>query len=86
MSVKDIETAIMQLSPDEVAALADWLENFRVQKRTGETLNDISTLYSESLKKDGGLTAFSGAQEDLHDYSAEELAAMEEGQYERPLR
>lgn len=42
--------------------------------------------YEQSLREGGELTALSDAQADIHEYSAEELAAMEAGAFERPLQ
>lgn len=39
----------------------------------------VANLYARSIAEGGELTAFSHAQEDLHEYSAEELAAMDAG-------
>jgi plasmid stability protein len=47
--------------------------------------NTLASLYAYSLSTDGDLTALSAHQEDVHDYSADELAAMQAGQFERPL-
>jgi hypothetical protein len=84
MSVKEIESLIEQLAPDEFAELMDWL---RARATHSEiSVDEIATLYDDSLKSGGEFTAFSNAQEDLHEYSAEELAAMKAGEFERPLR
>jgi hypothetical protein len=41
--------------------------------------------YSQSLKQNGELTASTRFQEDIYEYSRAELAAMEAGEFERPL-
>ena len=46
----------------------------------------MAPLYAESLAAGGELTAASNGQQDIHEYSAEELAAMEAGEFEQPLR
>jgi hypothetical protein len=47
------------------------------------TLNE---LYAQSLANSGELTALTTAPGDIYEYSAEDLAAMESGEFERPLR
>jgi hypothetical protein len=46
----------------------------------------MAPLYAESLATGGELTAATTAPGDFHEYSAEELAAMEAGKFEQPLR
>jgi hypothetical protein len=45
----------------------------------------LSSFYARSLATGSDLTAFSAHQEDIHEYSADDLAMMEAGQFERPL-
>ena len=55
-------------------------------KRRGVKASDkVGALYWNSLSQSGELTASTRFQEDLHEYSAAELAAMEAGEFERPL-
>jgi hypothetical protein len=49
-------------------------------------LEEIAALYEQSLAEGNELTAATSAPSDLHEYSAEELAAMENGEFEQPLR
>ena len=44
----------------------------------------IAALYADSIATGGELTALSSGQEDIHQYSADELAAMEGGLFENP--
>ncbi len=50
------------------------------------TPNSAAQLYAQSFARHGELTAFSNAQEDLHEYSADELALMESGAFAGPLQ
>lgn len=55
-------------------------------KRRGvKTSDKVGALYWNSLSQSGELTASTRFQEELHEYSADELAAMEAGEFERPL-
>ena len=55
-------------------------------KRRGVKATDkVGVLYWDSLSQGGELTASTRFQEDLHEYSAAELAEMEAGAFERPL-
>jgi hypothetical protein len=48
--------------------------------------NSAGQMYTQSFAQSGELTAFSDAQEDLHEYSADELALMESGAFAGPLQ
>jgi hypothetical protein len=55
-------------------------------KRRGVKATDkVGALYWDSLAQGGDLTASTHFQEDVHEYSPAELAAMEAGEFERPL-
>ena len=43
MSVKELETAIAQLAPDELAELTDWFDDFRAQTEKEVLLPDADT-------------------------------------------
>jgi hypothetical protein len=63
-------------------------------KRRGVAIDKVSiekadsgaAVYSDSLSNGGELTASSASQEPLHEYSAGELAAMDAGEFQRPLQ
>ncbi len=48
--------------------------------------DEIVSYYVESLAAQGDFTASTRFQEDIHEYSLEELAAMERGEFRRPLQ
>jgi predicted DNA-binding protein len=87
-------TLTIEVAPEEEQALA------AKARRNGQTVNEylrdlvkrdvevveVETLYAESLATDGDLTASTRIQEDVHEYSPDELATMEAGLFERPLR
>jgi hypothetical protein len=55
-------------------------------KRRGVKATDkVGALYWDSLSQGGELTASTRFQDDVHEYSRDELAAMEAGAFERPL-
>ncbi len=58
----------------------------RITRRRITESNGAAREYSRSLQSVGELTAFTRFQEDIHEYDAAELAAMEAGEFERPLR
>lgn len=76
------ESGLSQASVVEVA-LRD------MAKRRGVKVSDagreVAARYAESLATDGELTASSRFQEDIHQYGAEELAALERGEFEKPV-
>jgi len=57
MDVKEIETAIAQLPPAQVAELADWFDEFRARLWDQQIERDVSSGRLESL--------FDEAKEDL---------------------
>ncbi len=48
-------------------------------------LDEIGDLYGDSIESGGEMTASTRFQDDLHEYSPDELAAMEAGEFARPL-
>lgn len=48
-------------------------------------IETVVALYAHSLATGGELTAFSNAPDDIYQYSADDLAAMERGEFEKPL-
>ncbi len=51
-----------------------------------ETTSGAADIYAHSLANGGELTAFSTVQEDVYQYSADDLAAMERGEFAEPLQ
>jgi hypothetical protein len=69
------EAAVMELALQELAGKYD----------IHESVDSLDKLYDDSLANDHELTAATKYQEDIYEYSPEELAAMEAGDFERPL-
>lgn len=70
-----------QLGMDEIAVVELALREL-AQRFPSQNLDEI---YSQSLKTNGELTAATMYEEDVYEYSAQELADMEAGVFERPL-
>lgn len=94
-------TLTLEIAPEIEAALTEKARRagealpayaVRVLARDAEApeardgLEEIAALYEESLVSSGELTAATTAPGDLHEYSADELAAMEAGEFAQPLR
>ena len=71
------EAAVMELALQELAG--------KYNISSHESVSPLEKLYDDSLANDQELTAATKYQEDIYEYSSQELAAMEAGDFERPL-
>lgn len=56
-----------------------------VEDAAPDNIETMAALYAHSLAVGGELTAFSNAPDDIYEYSADDLAAMERGEFETAL-
>jgi hypothetical protein len=65
MDVKEIETAIAQLPPAEIAQLAEWFEGFHAQLWDNQVEQDLKAGRLDSLLKEAEKDLESGRCESL---------------------
>ncbi len=65
MDVKEIETAISQLPPSQVAALAKWFENFQAQVWDKQLEQDVKSGRLDALLEEAERDFASGRCEPL---------------------
>ncbi len=82
----EIQAALEMKARRRGLALDAYLLDVAMRDESGDGLGEIAALYAESLATGGELTAATNAGGELHEYSADELAAMEAGEFARPLR
>ncbi len=91
----EIEATLQCVAASHGQSLSDYAAELLAQ--AAQNANDLdeamragadimAPLYAESLATGGELTAASNNNQDIHEYGAEELAAMEAGEFEQPLR
>lgn len=80
----EVERVVKEKAQRQGIAPEQYLRDLIESAVTSKT-DEVAILYEESVRTDGALTAFLKAQEDLHEYSADELAAMESGEFATPL-